>query len=106
MVSEEPAILATIAAYASAYTRLDAASVKRLYPSVNEQELRRAFSDLKSQQVSIQGQRIVVNSDKATVTCVQVTSLVPKAGISHSDSRQTVFQLEKLNGAWIIVGRR
>jgi hypothetical protein len=103
---EEPAILATLAAYASAYSKLDAAGVKRLYPGVNEQDLRRAFSDLRSQQMLIQGERITVTGTTATVSCVEANSVIPIAGAPRRVSRQTVFQLEKRNGAWTIVGRR
>ena len=55
--SDEPAIHAALRSYAAAYSDLDAGAVQRVFPSVNELALRRAFSGLRSQQVEIQDEQ-------------------------------------------------
>jgi len=95
-----------LAAYASAYSALDPTAVKRVYPSVNEQVLRRAFSDLRSQQVQIQDEQISVGGLAATVSCTVVTVFQGQAGALRRASQRVLFRFEKRNGTWIIVGRQ
>jgi ketosteroid isomerase-like protein len=105
---DEPAIHATIRAYAAAYSALDADAVRRVFPSVNEQALRRAFGGLRSQAVGIEGEQVALNGDTATVSCTLVTLAVGQIGAStpRRDSRRVTFTLAKRGGAWIIVDRR
>lgn len=107
-VSEEGAVRATLTAYAAAYSGLDVDGVKRVYPSVNEPALRRAFGALRSQQVSIQGEQMAVAGDTATVSCTVVATAVGQVGspAPQRDSRRVVFNLVKRNGTWVIVDRR
>jgi ketosteroid isomerase-like protein len=95
-----------LSAYASAYSSLDAGAVKRVYPAVNEQDLKRRFADIRSQQVQIQNEQIAVSGDAATVTCTVITVFQGQVGASRRISLQAVFRLEKRNNAWVIVSRQ
>ena len=106
--NDERAVRATLAAYAAAYSGLDVDGVKRVFPSVNEPALRRAFGSLRSQQVEIQGEQMAVAGDSATVSCTLVASAIGQvgAGAPQRDSRRVVFNLVKRNGSWVIIDRR
>ena len=90
-------------AYERAYSNLTADAVKRVYPAVNEQGLRRSFADMKSQRLQIQNEKIMIMGATATVTCTVDTLFQPQAGRQQHSSRQTVFHLEKRNNVWYIV---
>jgi hypothetical protein len=90
-------------AYERAYSSLTADAVKRVYPAVNEQALRRSFADMKSQRLQIQDETIRISGAMATVTCTVDTRFQPQAGREQHSSRQTVFRLEKRNNVWYIV---
>ena len=104
--TEEPAIRALLNAYSQAYADLDADAVRRLYPTVNYDLVRRGFGGMKSQRLQIQNARIVVTGSTATVSCQIVTTAAPKAGPQRTDSRATVLRLEKRDGGWVIVERQ
>jgi hypothetical protein len=106
---DEPAIHATLRTYAAAYAGLDAGAVRRVFPSVNESALRRAFGGLRSQQVEIEGEQVAVNGETATVSCTLVTVAIGQVGAAtpRRDSRRVIFTLAKRDdGAWVIVDRR
>ena len=105
---DEPAIYATLRSYAAAYSDLDAGAVRRVFPSVNEPALRRAFGGLRSQQVEIEGEQLALNGETATVSCTLVTLAVGQVGAAtpRRDSRRVTFTLAKRDGVWVIVDRR
>ena len=82
--------------------------MRRVFPSVNEPALRRAFAGLRSQQVDIEGEELVVNGETATVSCTLVTLAVGQVGAStpRTDSRRVTFTLARRDGAWVIADRR
>jgi hypothetical protein len=106
--TDEPAIHSTLQSYAAAYSELDAGAVRRVFPAVNEQALRRAFGGLRSQQVAIEGEQVAVKGDRATVSCTLVTLAVGQVGVAtpRRDSRRVTFTLARHDGTWIIVDRR
>jgi hypothetical protein len=106
--NDERAVRATLSAYTAAYSNLDVDGVRRVFPSVNEPALRRAFGTLRSQQVEIQGEQMAVAGDTATVSCTLVASAVGQvgSGAPQRDSRRVVFNLVKRNGTWVILDRR
>ena len=89
-----------------AYTRLEAGDVKRVFPTVNEQALRQAFSAYRSQQVQIQVNRIDVTGASATASCALTTSVVPKVGGPQRGTAMVTLRLQKTGGTWLIVERR
>ena len=106
VVSEEQAIRAVLRAYVDAYSGLDPRVVKRLYPTVNEQALGQRFSEMRSQQVQIQGERIEITGTTASVTCTWATNFVPKVGGPQRGTARVTLRLQKAGDTWIIVDRR
>ena len=105
-VSEEPAIRSVLNAYTKAYSDLDADAVRRLYPTVNYDVVKRGFEGLKSQQVQIQDAQIVVTGSTAIVSCRIVTAAAPRVGSPRTDARAAVLRLEKRDSGWVIVQRQ
>jgi hypothetical protein len=100
-------IQATLEMYANGYSKLDAAAIKRVYPSLEEQKLQRGFGAYRSQQVQVQIEQIqMTGPTTADVTTLQVTTASMQVGGTHRDSRRIVFRLEKQNGSWIILEHR
>jgi hypothetical protein len=104
--SEEPAIRATLQAYVDAYSRLEASSVRRVFPQVNEQALIQAFSEYRSQQVQLQVDRIDVSGTSATAFCAWIASVVPRIGSPQRGTARVTLHLQKIGGAWVIVQRQ
>ena len=95
-----------LGAYAEAYSKLDVTAVQSAYPGVNAEPLRRAFSQLRSQKVQIQGEQIQINGTTATVTLTWQTAWVGKVGVPGSAAPRVELTLQKSGSSWIIVGRR
>jgi len=95
-----------LVAYATAFSSLDPAAVKRVYPGLDEQQLRRSFSDLRSQRMQVQIANITIKGSAATVSGTVETVVTPQVGRQQRDSRPAQFRLEKANGTWVIVERR
>ena len=104
--SEEPAIRTLLGAYAEAYSKLDVTAIQKAYPGVDAEPLRRAFSQLKSQRVQIQGEQIQINGTTATVTLTWQTAWVGKVGVPGSAAPRVELTLQKSGSSWIIVRRR
>ena len=94
-------------AYADAYSRLQVADVKRVYPGVNEVGLKASFENAKSQQVAVVNEQFVSLTDsQATVTCTWQVAYEPKSGRMQRSSSKITIRLQKTNGAWYITERR
>jgi ketosteroid isomerase-like protein len=107
-VSDEAPIRAVLRAYVDAYSQLDAAKVRAVFPTVNAQALRDAFSTMSSLDVRIEDERITINGPTATVSCTWTTvaSSRTRAGRTQKTSVKTVLALEKMRDEWVIVSRR
>jgi tetratricopeptide (TPR) repeat protein len=100
-------IQATLDMYASGYSRLDAAAIKRIYPGIDEQRLQRGFGAYRSQQVQVRVEGIqMTGPTTANVTTLQTTTASMQVGGMHRDTRQIMFRLERQNGSWIILEHR
>ena len=96
-----------IETYAEAYSRLDAASVKRVFPSINERALSQSFSGMKSMLVHVLDEQFQSLTDsEAIVTCTWDVNFVPKVGVQQHDARKITIRLQKANNAWVVVERR
>jgi hypothetical protein len=105
--ADQSAIRAVLQAYADAYSQLNTAAVKRVYPGVNEGGLKTSFGNLKSQQVAIVNEQFVNLTDsQATVTCTWQVAYVGSAGGQQRSSPKITIRLQKTNGGWVIVDRR
>ena len=104
---ERAAIQATLDMYASGYSRLDTAAIKRVYPGIDENRLERGFGAYRSQQVQVRIEDIrMTGPTTADVTTLQMTTASMQVGGTRSDTRRIVFRLEERNGSWIILEHR
>jgi hypothetical protein len=107
IAADQSAIRAVMQAYADAYSQLNIAAVKRVYPGVNEVGLKNAFGQTKSQQVAIVDEKFVNLTDsQATVTCTWQVAYVLVVGGQNRSSPKITIRLQKINGTWLIVDRR
>ena len=101
--SDETLILDTLRAWADGYTRLDAAAIKRVFPSIREPDLKSAFSQLKSQAMQLTPIQVDISGSIATVSCSVSASVDLLVGGRKRDSYRSIFSLQKINGSWLIV---
>lgn len=83
--------------YGSAYSRLDAAAARAVWPSVDARALGRAFAELRSQHVTFDDCDIAVDGRRANAACRGATTYVPRAGDQspRTEARAWRFELEK-----------
>lgn len=91
-------------AYRGAYERLDAVSVATLWPGVDAQALKRAFSTLSRQRVFFDRCTINVTGTQATAQCAGAIEYVRSGGDATPQSRSTswAFVLSRSGGDWRI----
>jgi hypothetical protein len=101
--SQESAVRDLLDEFQAAYSRLDAAGAKHLWPSVDERALARAFGNLTSQQLTLDGCRIQLGTTMALAYCNGMTTYVGKLG-SREQSRRSnwSFSLKKAGDGWQI----
>ena len=91
--------------YASAYESLDAEQVKKIWPAVDVEGLRRAFRDMRELKLSIDSVRILsIDGSSARVSGRVVQTMVPKAGNKDVSTVTRVFRLRKQEAVWLIEG--
>ncbi len=102
--ADERAIVLALGAYAQGYTALDAAAVRRVWPTVNEEALRNAFEQLEAQRVSFASCTVDVRGLHASASCRGNATYVPKVGSRESISGVHAwhFALRKVVDAWVI----
>jgi hypothetical protein len=103
--SDLAAIQDTLRRYAEAYRSRDIAAVKKVLPSLNEQQMRsldKDFSSYRSYNVEIADPRIAVDRDTATASCEVTRSFVTKNGVAGGHSVATTFHLRKIDASWVI----
>jgi hypothetical protein len=102
----ESKVRAALSHYESAYSRLDAAAARAVWPSVDAGALGRAFDSLQSQQVSL-GRCSVslgVNRQSARASCAGTAMWTPKVGGgARTEPRRWTFDLEVAGDRWQIV---
>jgi hypothetical protein len=102
---EEAAIGQALEQYVDAYNRLDARAASRVWPTVDERALARAFAGLESQGIAFEGCELAVQGSEATAACRGRARYVPKVGDRDpiSQSRRWAFRLHRAAGGWQIV---
>ncbi len=93
-----------LAAYRAAYGTLDASAARRVWPSVDQAALARAFSDLKSQRIEFDSCDIVTRTDSATADCQGRAIYVRQVGRQDPqvESRRWQFTLRPTPAGWRI----
>jgi hypothetical protein len=101
---EQRLVAGVLDAYARAYSDLDAAAARDVWPSVNERALARAFDALASQHVAFDDCRIDVRGVAASATCRGRASYVGKVGSgdARTEAREWQFDLRRDGEAWKI----
>jgi hypothetical protein len=102
--NEEEEIGRTLQLYADAYERLDASAAQKVWPSVDERALARAFAGLQSQGISFERCETEVNGSEARAVCRGRAQYVPKVGRREplTASRQWTFTLRRAGDGWQI----
>jgi len=101
----EEAIGEVLERYVDAYNRLDARAARRVWPSVDERALARAFAGLESQGLTFEACDLAVDDDEATARCRGRARFVPRVGDRDaiSQPRQWTFRLREGTAGWHIV---
>ena len=102
--ADEQRVRAVLAQFEAAYSSLNAAAARAVWPSVDERSLARAFASLESQRVSLGACAVRVMGAVARADCNGTTSWTPKiGGGGRTEPRRWSFDLQSANGAWRIV---
>ena len=106
--SEEEKVRDAVALYVQAQNTLDVALYARVYPSLGHTRIQRAFESLRSQTLQLEIDRIDVEPEgrRAEVSGHEKRLAIPRVGSEQSHSGPLRIHLEKIGGAWVIVGLR
>jgi hypothetical protein len=97
-------IRAVLSRYEAAYTGLDAAAARAVWPAVDERALARAFNNLESQRITLDQCDVAVDGASARAECHGSASWVPKVGGGgRTQARRWTFDLRQAGGGWQIV---
>lgn len=104
VVDEVARVRAVLSRYEAAYSGLDAAAARAVWPAVDERALSRAFNGLQSQRVSLERCDVSVSGASARAECAGRATWVPKVGGSgRTETRRWLFDLRQASGGWQIV---
>jgi hypothetical protein len=103
-VSEEAAVRTVLEMYRGAYQQLDARAARRVWPSLDERRLARAFSGLESQTLEFEECHIDVGRARGVAQCRGRATYVGRVGnrIPETQKRSWTFQLLKTGESWAI----
>jgi serine/threonine protein kinase len=107
--SEEEVVREAVTQYVDAQNSLDVGLYARIYPGLSGERRRmveQAFSNLKSQTLELDIQRVEVNGSRATVVGFERRLAVPRVGSEQRDARERVIHLEKRGDGWVITELR
>jgi hypothetical protein len=89
--------------YSAAFDSLDVAAIKRVQPSINAENLKSAFKEMRALDVVIDELKFLSAEGTVTrVSCRVTQTLTPKAGSKKTAAVTRVIRLRKQNGGWII----
>jgi hypothetical protein len=102
--AENAGIRRTLARYEAAYSGLDAAAARAVWPTVDQRALERAFGGLSSQQISLNNCDVTVTGATARAACAGSATWTPKVGGDRrTQARHWAFELKNVDGSWTIV---
>lgn len=98
------AVDSVLSRYAAAYSQLDVAEAKAVWPGVNERALARAFAGVAQQQFDLGTCRVEITPPRALAACDGSVWYVPKVGsrAPRTEPRQWTFRLRQQNDNWAI----
>jgi hypothetical protein len=101
--SDERLVRATLSRYEGAYSTLDAAAARAVWPGVDQRALTNAFQGLSAQDVSLGRCDIRISGATAQAECRGTARWTPKVGGGpQTAARQWRFDLRNAGGDWII----
>jgi hypothetical protein len=102
--ADSAAIRRVLARYEAAYSDLDAAAARAVWPAVDERALARAFDGLAMQRVSLDDCDVLVTGVTARATCAGTAAWTARVGGGRgTQARRWAFELRNADGAWQIV---
>jgi hypothetical protein len=89
--------------YSMAYESLDADQVKKIWPAIDVEGLRRAFREMRELKVTIDNVKVLSTEGAiARVSCRVTQVLTPRAGARQTTAVTRVVRLKRLEGSWVI----
>ena len=89
--------------YSTALEKLDPDAVKKVQPSIEVENLKKAFKEMRALNVTIENVRVLATDETtARVSCRVTQTLTPKAGSKQATSVTRVMRLRRQAGSWII----
>lgn len=89
--------------YSAALESLDAEAVKKLQPSMDLDNLKKAFREMRELDVTIDNIKVLsVDASLARVSCRVSQTLTPKAGSKQTTAVTRVLRLKRVQTAWVI----
>jgi hypothetical protein len=102
-VSDETLVRRLLDEYAGAFERLDVSATKAVWPTVNDKALERAYGQIASQRLNLQGCGITISGSTANARCQGSATYQPRIGKrAVVASREWTFDLSKKDAAWRI----
>jgi hypothetical protein len=99
----EAGIREALQQYSDALERLDADAVKRVHPSIEVENLRKAFREMRTLSVMIDEIKVLAaDSMTARVSCRVTQALTPKAGSRQTTGLTRVVRLRRQADSWVI----
>jgi hypothetical protein len=103
---EEDSILEVLREYETAVGRKDSVAAKAVWPALDDRALARAFNDLQSHSLALEGCGVTVATTNAAARakCQGIGTYLPKVGRRKpiSASHEWTFNLSKTGGDWQI----
>lgn len=89
--------------YSTALESLDADAVKKLQPSIDLDNLKKAFREMRELDVTIDNIKVLsTDATLARVSCRVSQTLTPKAGSKQTTAVTRVLRLRRVQTAWVI----
>jgi ketosteroid isomerase-like protein len=97
--ADTAAIRETLAQFVAGYQRLDAAAIRRVYPSA---PATLTFADVRSYSLTLDPPQISISGDRATVRTVRRLRVQMRAGSPQQQTLPTEFSLRREGNGWIV----
>lgn len=99
----EPELRDLLQQYSAALESLDADAVKKLQPSMDLENLKKAFREMRELDVTIDNMKVLsVDAALARISCRVSQTLTPKAGSKQTTAVNRVLRLRRVQGSWVI----
>lgn len=103
-VDVQAAVRSALARYEAAFSGLDVAAARAVWPAVDGRALARAFDGLASQRIALGRCDVSVSGPSARATCTGTAEWTPKVGGGQRrQNRRWSFDLASAGGGWQIV---